>query len=219
MSRFDDPDDRDYDDHYYDDRSGIDEEAAYEEIVRESLRNIPIEAAKTYLGKFGDAIDARVTACLAQAEELLAAHFPSVSLTLSLTAVEIMIRFLLLRPLMQGAFLSEEWAEVLLRRIGTGRTAEDRELLPAVLGNWDIDIDQFRTTAGETSLAVSEGDGVAGARPVRACLRLGSRRPGCRGTRQCAGVPKGRDWTHRRPLGLYAGAYPAVVSDQDDLGE
>jgi hypothetical protein len=123
-------------------------DAAYEDLIRDSLAAIPIEAAKTYLMRFGDAIDERVQECLRQAESLRA-DFPGASLTLSITSVEIMIRFLLLRPLTQGAFLSEQWAEVLLRRIGMGRTSGDRELLPAVLRNWNVAITDFRISAGK----------------------------------------------------------------------
>jgi hypothetical protein len=122
--------------------------AAYEDLIRDSLEAIPVDVAKRYLMRFGDAIDERVQECLRQADQLRTSGFPSASLTLSITSVEIMIRFLLLRPLTQGAFLSEQWAEVLLERINTGRTREDRKLLPAVLRKWDVEIADFKLSAG-----------------------------------------------------------------------
>jgi hypothetical protein len=146
MIEYDAPDDRYYEP---DPDSYPDEREAYEAMIADSLAAIPAEAAKSYLMRYGDAIDGRVKACFAEADALLRAQHPGPSLTVSLTAVEIMIRFLLLRPLLQGAFLSGEWAEVLLRRIATGRTAEDRELLPAVLRKWEIDIEQYRTPTGK----------------------------------------------------------------------
>lgn len=56
---------------------------------------------------------------------------------------------MILRPLMQGAFLSEEWAEILTKRIATGRSAEDRELLPAILSQWGIDITTLKTKSNQ----------------------------------------------------------------------
>ena len=70
------------------------------------------------------------------------------SLVLSATSIELIIRFLLLRPLVQGAFLSDEWSDILAKRIATGRTAEDKDLLPAVLRKWDIDITNYTTPTG-----------------------------------------------------------------------
>jgi len=62
-----------------------------------------------------------------------------------LYSIEIFIRFMLLRPLVQGAFLSDEWADILAKRVATGRTAEDRKILPAILKQWDIDITKIKT--------------------------------------------------------------------------
>jgi hypothetical protein len=42
--------------------------------------------------------------------------------------------------LVQGAFLSDEWADTLVRRIVTGRASDDRALLPTMLRRWGIDI-------------------------------------------------------------------------------
>jgi hypothetical protein len=50
--------------------------------------------------------------------------------------------------LLQGAFLSDERAKLLSQKVLNGRTAEDRELLPAILRNWKIDI---------TSITLSDG--------------------------------------------------------------
>ena len=63
-------------------------------------------------------------------------------------AVEITIRYLLLRPLVQGAFLSDEWAKILTSRVVNGRSKEDRGLLPNVLRRWGIEITQIRLAGG-----------------------------------------------------------------------
>jgi len=117
-------------------------------LVEDALRQISKDGARAYLSRYGDAVDARVTACLAEAEQLTATHHPGSALALVATALEIMIRFLLLRPLVQGAFLSDRWAGILATRIATGRTAEDRELLPAILRQWGLDVTKIKSPGG-----------------------------------------------------------------------
>lgn len=124
------------------------EEEGMREFLQESIDGISRDAAKTYLGTYGDAIDARVESCLRDSESLLSLGYEGPALCLAATSVELMIRFLLLRPLIQGAFLSDEWASILANRIASGRSAEDRELLPAVLKNWDINIENIETSSG-----------------------------------------------------------------------
>jgi hypothetical protein len=65
------------------------------------------------------------------------------------TAIELIIRFLLLRPLTSGAFLSVERESILADRIGSGQTARDRELLPAVLKTWGFDISAITLPDGK----------------------------------------------------------------------
>lgn len=117
-------------------------------LVQDALRNISTEAAKGYLAKYGDAVDARVTACLTEADTLLAHGHYGPALALAATAIELMVRFLLLRPLVQGAFLSDRWAGILATRIATGRTAQDREMLPAILREWGVDVVNVRAPSG-----------------------------------------------------------------------
>ena len=119
-------------------------EAAIEDLIQTSLKQLSEDSARTYLGRYGDAVDARISRCLGQATELTAHGYHEASLVLSCTAIELMIRFMVVRPLIQGAFLSEEWADLLTRRIGTGRTDEDRKLLPEILRQWGIDIDSVK---------------------------------------------------------------------------
>jgi hypothetical protein len=119
-----------------------------EQLFQEGLKSQAKEAVKSYLGRYGDAVDQRVLACITEAKVLLQHGHFGPSLCAAAIAVELMIRFMLFRPLIQGAFLSDEWAGILTDRIVTGQTAKDRELVPAVLRQWGLDVTQVR---GSTS--------------------------------------------------------------------
>jgi hypothetical protein len=84
-----------------------------EEIFQEGLKSQAKEAVKSYLGRYGDAVDQRVLACITEAKVLLKHGHFGPSLCAAAIAVELMIRFMLVRPLVQGAFLSDEWAGIL----------------------------------------------------------------------------------------------------------
>jgi len=133
---------------FWHDYNEYQQEAAMEEFLEEELRRISEEPVFYYLAAFGDAIENRVKRCIEQAEALLANRYPGAALTRAATGIEIAIRFFLARPLVQGAFLSDEWAELLSRKVLSGRTAEDRELLPAILRNWRMDITQVKLSDG-----------------------------------------------------------------------
>jgi hypothetical protein len=124
-----------------------DDDDRFSEFIDEAIRGAGEENAKTYLGTFGDAVDRRISTCLAEGRVLAGQGHPGPALGLAATAVELMIRFLLLRPLVHGAFLSEEWAAVLADRIVGGRTFEDRKMLPAVMQAWRVDLTTVRTSA------------------------------------------------------------------------
>ena len=49
---------------------------------------------------------------------------------------------------LQGAFLSDEWATMLTKRVIGGRSAEDRALLPAVARTWKMDLLGVRLSDG-----------------------------------------------------------------------
>ena len=117
-------------------------------LFEESLKSQAKDAVKSYLGRYGDAVDQRVLASIAEAKLLLEHGHFGPSLCAAVIAVELMIRFMLVRPLVQGAFLSDEWAGILTARIATGETARDRELVPAVLRQWGLDVTKVR---GRTS--------------------------------------------------------------------
>jgi hypothetical protein len=131
-----------------DDYHSYQQEAAMEAFLEEELRRIAEEPVFVYLVVHGDAIEARVKRCLAQAQALNDSGYHGAALTRAASGIEVTIRFFLARPLVQGAFLSEDWAELLSQKLLSGRTAEDRELLPAILRNWKIDITKVKLANG-----------------------------------------------------------------------
>jgi hypothetical protein len=116
--------------------------ADLDRMFQEGLKDHSKEAVKSYLGKYGDAVDLRVASSVEEAKQLLESGNLGAAVVLAATAVEVMIRFLLLQPLVQGAFLSNEWAGILTERVvsSRSRSVEDRKLIPAVLRQWGLDV-------------------------------------------------------------------------------
>lgn len=125
------------------------QEAAMMEWFEDQLRQQSHEPVFAYLAKYGDSIQERVDACRQEAIALRTAGFHGASLVRAAAGIEVSIRFFLARPLVLSAFLSDEWAHVLTSRILHGRTAEDRELLPAILRNWGIDVTTILLSSGD----------------------------------------------------------------------
>lgn len=132
-------------DHDYGD---YEQEAAMEMFLNEELQRIAEEPVFFYLATFGDAIEERVNRCLNQARELIQAGHFGAALVRAAAGIEVTLRFFLARPLVQGAFLSDDWAQLISQKFLHGRTAEDRELLPAILRNWKIDITKVKLSDG-----------------------------------------------------------------------
>jgi hypothetical protein len=138
------------DDDWEPDDSYWDAKYEYEaELVEKAIADLHDDQVRDHLGKFGDAVQERVDACIQQSQQFAADGHPSLSLVLSVTATELVIHHLILRPILGGAFLSEQWAEVLVKRILSQRSASDRELLPAVLKTWDIDLNALKLADGK----------------------------------------------------------------------
>jgi hypothetical protein len=122
-----------WDDYYFE----YEQEAAMEKFLEEELRRIAEEPVFSYLACYGDAIEARVRRCLDQARNLIEAGFPGAALVRAAAGIEV-----------QGAFLSDDWSRLISEKVLNGRTAEDRELLPAILRNWKIDITSVKLPDG-----------------------------------------------------------------------
>jgi hypothetical protein len=124
-------------------------DVSYDSVIEELIEGISKDNMQSYLGTYGDAVEERINTCLSLAEKLYKLNYYGSSITVSVTAIEIIIRFMLLRPLIQGAFLSDEWAGILTDRIATGRTAKDKELLPSVVKQLGIDIITVKLRNGQ----------------------------------------------------------------------
>ncbi len=129
------------------------EEAAREEFEREiserTLAEIKENAINYYFFYYGDDIEGRIQRRIDAGKELVDKGFNGESLTSSIIAVELTIRWFLLRPLCEAAFMSEEVADILVRRILPPRaTAVDREILPKILRHWGSDLTSIQLSDG-----------------------------------------------------------------------
>jgi hypothetical protein len=121
---------------------------ARSEIIAEGIREIRDDRIAAYLGTYGDAVQKRIDKCLSGGEQLLTSGFPSQAVISSVTAAELILRYFILRPIVEGAFMSDDWAHILVHRILTRRAVNDREILPAVLRVWNIDLESVRMPSG-----------------------------------------------------------------------
>jgi hypothetical protein len=124
-------------------------EAYEKELIEDALKEISYDGISHYLFRYGHAIQTRVEECLKSARDLHKGKYYGPSIVCSCTAVEVTIRYFILRPLMQGAFLSDEWAEVLTGRIVSGKTHQEKDMLPSILRFWKMDINGIKLTSGE----------------------------------------------------------------------
>ena len=123
----------------------FDLDAAHEYLeaeVRQAFEGRSADSTRAFLGTYGDAVTARVEQAIADARALLASGQAGPATTLATTAVELIVGYLVVRPIVQGAFLSDEWAGVLTEQILGGRTDEARRLLPIIAKAWDLDLDK-----------------------------------------------------------------------------
>ena len=128
-------------------------EAAREEYERElgeqTLAGIKENAINYYFFYYGDDIEQRIQSRIYAAKELAKTGFNGESLTNSIIAIELTIRWFLLRPLCEAAFMSEEVADILVQRLlPKRRTGADREILPKILDEWGSDLNSLRLTDG-----------------------------------------------------------------------
>ncbi|MES2598483.1 MAG: hypothetical protein V4662_24320 [Verrucomicrobiota bacterium] len=92
------------------------------------------------LGTYGDAVQERIDECLNDAKQHQSSSQYKAAVVSSVTVIELILRHLIIRPVVEGAFLSEEWADMLVSKILARRSGTDRELLPSVLRVWSIDL-------------------------------------------------------------------------------
>ena len=117
-------------------------DSAYEyetEVIEKGIRAQAEERARAYLSQNGDAVWARIEGALSDSKRLIGVH-PGASLVLSMTAAELTVRFMLLRPLLAGLVIDPALADHLAAEATQGLAGRDRDLLPRVFRAWGIDL-------------------------------------------------------------------------------
>jgi hypothetical protein len=125
------------------------QEEAFSRLIERSINEQRAEQITSYLGIFGDAVQARVNRCLSEGQNLLDLGFASQAVVSAVTAVELILRYFIVRPILEGAFLSDEWTYILMDRILSRRAAGDREILRSILRAWKIDLDSICLPSGK----------------------------------------------------------------------
>jgi hypothetical protein len=125
------------------------EEAASEEFWERIPTDLHEDAVRSYLGANGDAIDARISRLAGMARDLLAEQFCGPSIVASVTALEVMIQYFCIRPIVQGVFLSDLIASEVAGRIIGGRSCDQRDLLVSLLKPWGVDLKGILLPNGE----------------------------------------------------------------------
>jgi hypothetical protein len=127
------------------------------EEIRQAFEGKSVESTRAYLGMYGDAVTARVRGAIEEATALLGAGHPGPATLLAHTAVELTIGYLVIRPIVQGAFLSDEWAAVLTDQIVRDAPGERGRLLPLIAQAWDLKLDDLRLADGSAAWGVFTG--------------------------------------------------------------
>jgi hypothetical protein len=126
------------------------DEIAEEEFWERVPTDLHEDAVRSYLGANGDAIDFRVEKLLSMAEGLLARSFAGPSIVVSVTALELMIQYFCVRPIVEGVFLSDLAAHEVTKRITGGRTSDQRSLLVPILRPWGIELEKILLAGGKS---------------------------------------------------------------------
>lgn len=119
-----------------------------QELMDTAIEELPVENIRSYLGKYGDAIEKRVKKCMKEADELLKSKHYGMALVSAVTAIEIIFKYFILRPLFEGTLLTDKLATILLKRILPGQVARCCELVPSVAKHWDIPITDLKLSNG-----------------------------------------------------------------------
>jgi hypothetical protein len=121
-----------------------------QEDIAAELKRLSEGPIREYLGSNGDAIDGRLDDILAAARYASQGGFPRFAVTGAVTAIELVISYMLVRPLIRGAFLSNSWAEILTKHIFSRRVPRERDLLPSLPAMYDIKIDDLKLEDGSS---------------------------------------------------------------------
>lgn len=125
------------------------EEIGRQEDIAKAIKNLSHQPIRDFLGTYGDAIDSRLDDVITQARYACQGGYPRFAVIGAVTAIELTTRYLLVEPLLQGAFLSGSWAKILTRHIiQHGKQAIQRDLLPSVLSMYDIKLGELMLSDG-----------------------------------------------------------------------
>lgn len=125
------------------------EEAAEDAFWERVPTDLHEDAVRFYLGANGDAIGARVARLESMATDLLSNKFFGPSIIVSVTALEVMVQYFCVRPIVEGVFLSDLIAFEVARRIFSSRSSDQRNLLVPLLKPWGIDLTKIMLPSGE----------------------------------------------------------------------
>jgi hypothetical protein len=127
---------------------GAADDAYRKAVFVDTVNTLRDNSARDVLASFGDAVEARIQRCLGEATNLRGHRFFGPAVVSTVTAIELIFRFLLLKPLVRGAFLSNEWDAILTERIYASRRGHDRDLLKKILKVWGQDISAVKLKSG-----------------------------------------------------------------------
>lgn len=118
-------------------------EAAESEFWEKLPQDLHEQAVRDYLGSNGDAIDRRVQKLIGLADALYKSGQHGPSIVASVIALEVMIHYFCVRPIVVGAILSDLVASEVSKRIVGSRSSDQRQMLSAVLRPWGIELSQL----------------------------------------------------------------------------
>ena len=135
-----------YEDYAYDEYMS---EVGREEELQRAIENISIENASWYLGTFGDALERRVRGLIDEAKVLAKLGHSGASLVLCVSALELVVRYFVLKPLVSGTFLKDIWVDLLVDKLVSGQSRRDRELLRLIGDEYGIDFESIQLIDGQ----------------------------------------------------------------------
>lgn len=120
------------------------EEARMEEGFLEGIDNIFIEMTGMHLRKQLEDYLPKIKQAKKDAIKQGDSQNYNISLILSCVALEIFVKQIIIKPLAQGAFYYEEWADLLANKVGSGNAGNDREIFCKVLKTIKYDVNSIK---------------------------------------------------------------------------
>jgi len=119
-----------------------------QELIDIAVKELPEENIRSYLGRYGDAIEKRVNKCKKDAAKLLKSRHYGLALVSAVTAIEIISKYFILRPLFEGALLTDKLTAIFLKRVLPREVSRCCELLPSVAKHWKIPLSDLKLSDG-----------------------------------------------------------------------